>query len=596
MTRLVTTMGNQIAAASPPGSLVCAVSPPHTVQDLLAALAENRYIKRLRTTARLVCECLNVGPGELTIDALESAAPRLSGYLQERRYRAVSIRCHRCFASVLLRNAKQLGWTSSRSEMTKAWEPIVRALANTDGTLGLVRYAISKERTPSTLTDDDLTVWIQMMVSQGRSYRYAASRASIFWRTLASANLAGNLPGIRRIWKSKSLYGVPCDSFPAALRQEVDALLTWKQAEYAKGRPAKSKIRSISAARLLSLITRLYGFVVNVLPSLTAPTEAIQTTPPQTLTELVTPDLVRAFIDWLLNVRGLKGPSVACQLGYLIGPLNAHPNYTGKDFTWLSRVVREIPFEPESRRWERKLRKHLPYETVADIPRRIHETRLKAAAAGGKKLAWAVHHELLMTWLVLEPWRQRNIRECKLGLRSEGANLFKAAIQPLDKIKLPKWAEVRLRIKPREELWQYYFREHETKSGRAVHAILPYRLVLLLEEYLTHHRPCLASVNDPGTLFLNSCGRRMGMQELTYLVSDLTLCHTGTRVTPHMFRDIWAYWWLESHPEDYFTVSKKLWHRKIETTVEIYSFQFNESHADSRVEDYLDSQPEGWLI
>jgi len=175
---------------------------------------------------------------------------------------------------------------------------------------------------------------------------------------------------------------------------------------------------------------------------------------------LVTPDLVSSFIGWLTNVRRMPGLSVATELSWLTGPLTAHPCYVDKDFTWLSRLIQEIPFEPESQRRERRLRKYLPYDTVADTPCRIHETRLKAPAAGRRDVAWAVHHELLMTWLVLEPWRQRNIRECKLGLRSEGANLFKAAILPLDKVKLPKWAEAMLRVNPREELWQYYFREH----------------------------------------------------------------------------------------------------------------------------------------
>ena len=121
-----------------------------------------------------------------------------------------------------------------------------------------------------------------------------------------------------------------------------------------------------------------------------------------------------------------------------------------------------------------------------------------------------------------------------------------------------------------------------------MHAILPHRLVPLLDEYLTHHRACLVSVTDCGTLFLNAHGRRMTRDQLSDLVSILTLRHAGRRVTPHIFRDIWTYWWLGSHPEDHLTVSKKLWHRDIEITIEVYGSQFNESHADSRVEDYLD--------
>jgi integrase len=123
-----------------------------------------------------------------------------------------------------------------------------------------------------------------------------------------------------------------------------------------------------------------------------------------------------------------------------------------------------------------------------------------------------------------------------------------------------------------------------------VRSILPHRLVPLLEEYLEHHRAHLVNGNDPRRLFVNRGGNRLISDQVNLLVSNLTLRYVGRRVTPHIFRDIWAYWWLAGHPEDYLTVSKKLWHRNIQTTLRIYGCQFDEAHADSRVEDYLDSQ------
>jgi len=588
-------MNSQVAAVPPSRSPLCtaAATPPHTVREVLAAIIHHKHIKQLRKATYYICECLKVPGDELTIDALEGLAPRFTSYLRKCRCAPESI-CNYChLTTVLLRAAKQLGWISRHSEITKLWEPIIAAVAKTDGALGIVKYAISIGRTPSTLTDDDLSAWMQMRASQGRSYLNTRRVLGTFRNTLSNVKLAGHLPGVFRTWKSKSSYGVHLHNLPVALRQEVDAILRWTQADYAKARRAKHGLRSNSAKNLLAAITRLYGFAVNVLPTLTPSTAAIDPTSIQTLTELVTPELVSAFIDWSINVRKSTGPSVASLLGYLSSALKKHPNYTDKDYIWFFRVVREIPLEPGSERRERKLRQYLPYDTVADIPHKIHETRLKAALAGRTAVAWAVHHELLMTWLVLEPWWQRNIRECKLGLREEGANLFKATILSLDKIKLSKWAEDRLRVNPREELWQYYFREHETNNHREVHAVLPHRLVPLLEEYLAHHRPCLVGGDDPSTLFLNGHGRRIALDQLTVLVSKLTLRYAGKRITPHMFRDIWAYWWLGMHPEDYLTVSKKLWHRDIEITIAAYGSQFNESHADSRVENYLDSR--GWL-
>lgn len=141
----------------------------------------------------------------------------------------------------------------------------------------------------------------------------------------------------------------------------------------------------------------------------------------------------------------------------------------------------------------------------------------------------------------------------------------------------------KLRANPREQFWQYHFREEETKNGREVRSILPRRLVPLLEEYLEQARPLLLNGTDPGTLFLNEDGARFKENTMIALVSKLTLRHGGRR-------DIWAYWWLSSQPEDYLTVSKKLWHRNIQTTLRIYGCKFDESQADCRVEESLDAR------
>jgi hypothetical protein len=103
-----------------------------------------------------------------------------------------------------------------------------------------------------------------------------------------------------------------------------------------------------------------------------------------------------------------------------------------------------------------------------------------------------------------------------------------------------------------------------TKTGCAVHALVPRQLISLLEslleQYLAVYRPALCFGSDPGTLFLNEVGRAMSLANVTNLVAQLTLRHGGRRVTPHVFRDIVAYTWLKHHPKDYLTLSKHLWH------------------------------------
>jgi integrase len=560
------------------------------VQDLLAALSGDKQLPMLRTTVGHICDCLNVPFDQLTIDTLVGVIPRFTTYLEGRRHKRNAIRSYRNYANMLLRKAKELGWTPQHPEVPEAWEPVIAAVAKISGARGIVSYAINMGKTPGTLTDDDLNSWGQMMLIQKRDYQYIRALQYKFRKELFRAGLADRLPGIFENWKSATSYFVPLKSFPPQLRQEVLAVLKWKQDLYVKGRPAKARLRPISARNLESAFTRLYGFLVNILPDLPEVAIKVDTTSIQTLPELVTPDSVSTFIDWWINVRQLKGRSLVVKLGTICAALKEHPNYKDKNFAWLDELIQGIPFEPESRRRERKERKYLPYDIVADIPRRIHETQTEAATRGAKELAQAVHDELLMKWLTVLPWRQRNIRECRIGLKSKGANLFKAEIEQWDNIKKPKWVEEKSETNPREQFWQYHFREDETKNGHEVRSILPRRLVPLLEEYLEHHRPHLVNANDPGTLFVNKKGNPLTDGRLDALVSNLTLRHAGKRVTPHIFRDIWAFWWLASHPEDYLTVSKKLWHRNIQTTLRIYGCKFDEAQADCRVEDYLDAQ------
>jgi integrase len=375
-------------------------------------------------------------------------------------------------------------------------------------------------------------------------------------------------------------------------------LLKWKQAPYVRivapicrGKTRRKKpLRAGSARNLESAITRLCGFLVNVRPRLEESVPAIELNAIRTLSELVTIDTIGAFTDWWLNDRKGKGHSLVSMWRYLCAALKEHPKYNGIDFTWFDDLIMGIPYEPESSRRERKVRKYLPYETVSDIPRRIREARKNTANLGPVKLARMVQDELLMEWLVALPWRQKNIRECRIGLKSEGANLFKSEIEQWETVAKPQWVQEKLRANPREQFWQYHFREDETKNGLEVRSILPRRLVPLLEEYLEHHRHLLIRRADPGTLFINQKGARLDQTRMGSWVSRLTLRYAGRRVTPHIFRDIWAYWWLSAHPKDYLTVSKKLWHRSIEITIRIYGCKFDESEADCQVENWLDSR------
>jgi integrase len=122
--------------------------------------------------------------------------------------------------------------------------------------------------------------------------------------------------------------------------------------------------------------------------------------------------------------------------------------------------------------------------------------------------------------------------------------------------------------RPGSAVWQIYFPPEKTKTGKEVQGFLPSELALLLEEYLSGHRSMLIpdGETDPGTLFLSLEGKPMNACQIRALVEQLASQYAGVPVNPHIFRDIVAYEWLRTHPEDYLTLSKLLWHTSPKAT------------------------------
>jgi integrase len=257
-----------------------------------------------------------------------------------------------------------------------------------------------------------------------------------------------------------------------------------------------------------------------------------------------------------------------------------------------------IPEEEEAGPRDRKSAKYLRYDELAEIPGKMAAFR-KKLKSGTKRYALLVRNELIIRFLLIMCWRQRNIRECRLGPLDKH-NIFKQEIDPLQVMKLPEWAAEELADNPHAEFWQVYFREHETKIGRAVRGVLDRNLVKLLEEYIEHHRPLLLDGADSANLFVNCGGNEIGKGQFSVLVGSITRAYAGRMVTPHIFRDSFAHRYLEENPEDCLSLSKILWHRVLQTTIMRYGRYFDESHGMYKASLWLERrgtgrkpQPEG---
>jgi hypothetical protein len=420
-----------------------------------------------------------------------------------------------------------------------------------------------------------VTRWVQEVTQQQLSYGSALEQRTSFWRIIRDLNYRNELPtSILR----ENDYGIPIDEFPDSLRREVLDLLKWKQATYAMDRPKDARHRPTTAKRLKWMICALYGYAVNVR----------RKTQITCLSYLTQKHFVGGFIEWCINEREVKGQTLQRNLRLLAAVFHQHPAYSSEDKSWFKPLLDGMPIEPESIAKKRKAEKYLDYATLEGIPEEIRAGRTVAAKKGRKQFAVNVRNELLIKWLTILPWRQRNIRECRVGGCSP--NLFKGPVSGLTDMEIPKWAVDEQRQNPKTKVWQFHFTEDETKTGREVHALLPRQLIPLLEEYIYEFRADLITVVDPRMLFLNEIGRPMALGTVTDLVSQLTLRHGDRRVTPPLFRDIVAYTWLKHHPKDYLTLSKHLWHASLNEVIKTYGSRFNESSGVCMMEAWLEER------
>lgn len=544
-----------------------------SVRDLLEALKEQPPAEypMLRSTAAKLSEFYARTADEISLGVLLEDLESFRDYLRQQRYARNSVRSYCNYVNILVSKAKDLGWVASAPSTPAPWLPLL-AKATAEGCARALRHFAKQGLTPATVQESDLYEWVAVEVKRGASYAKTRNRAAFMRRILVEAGFTSNL-AVNLV--RKATYGIPFDKFPESLRAEVQEVLRWKQDRFVPSRPKGAQIRGVTARGLRSTICRLYGFVVNV--------EGIHTV--KTLCDLVTEQNVGRFIAWSLNERKVKSLGLSVQLGGVCAALNHNPKFAHITSAWMPDLLKSIPEDSGAEALRRKEEKYLPYSILSAIPERIRKERGRIPKDHHKAIALSVRDELLIQWFLVLPWRQRNVRECRIGGRNP--NLFRAVIPKMTSLAKPDWLQTAEAQQGPVEVWQFRFSPPETKTGQDVHCVLPQRLVPLLQEYLAVHRPRLLVDTDPGTLFTNEHGQELTKSMIRNIVSRLTLTYGGRIVTPHLFRDIFAYMWLELAPEDYLTLSKLLWHRNIQTTIGIYGRRFNESTALCRMERLL---------
>jgi site-specific recombinase XerD len=162
-----------------------------------------------------------------------------------------------------------------------------------------------------------------------------------------------------------------------------------------------------------------------------------------------------------------------------------------------------------------------------------------------------------------------------------GVNLFYLPLEE-DLTEIPLWVTQALndKVNPQTKFWQIRFTKNETKMKHGVVAVLPKALVHILEEYLAvRHLLVQAnkSGNAPDTVFLNEKGKTISSNAMTDLIQTLTFRYLipAKAVNPHRFRDLFANAYLKDNPKDFLTLSKILWHKSVQVTIDTYGAEFD---------------------
>ncbi|HWR13531.1 MAG TPA: site-specific integrase [Terriglobales bacterium] len=546
-----------------------------TLADLLEHLNSQptSQTPMLRSTAAKIAAFLAKPADDISLDLIHMNREGFRPFLESRKHKEGAVRSYVNYMRILMEAAQALGWVPC-AHLSSEWQTIL-SRAKTNECLSVAKWLAQTKSSPQEVTQDDFDRWVLQRTMEGRRYSHLEWTVNSCWRTLIACGYTKNAPlGFFR----KKKYGVPLSEFPQQLKDEVTEVIRWKTAEFEPERPKRAQIRAVSATSVRQTLSALYGFATKV-----ADIGEIRS-----LEQLIRKSTVAGFISWCINEQKIQGRPLVSELSSVLAAVSKHPAHRAIEVSWFRPLLEAVPIETYEDVKARKARKYLDYAVLESIPAKIRADRYDAAKHGEEHVARLVMGELMVAWLLVFPWRQRNIRECRVA--GPNPNLFKAKVPAFSYIDKPEWACLAEAANANAEFWQVKFSQKETKTRVPIHCLVPRHLVGLLEEYLSRYRPILLNGRKCDTLFVPRESDVAGKAFVSNLISELTLRYGGRRVTPHLFRDIVAFAWLKEHAKDYLTLSKMLWHNDVSTTIKYYGSRFNESSASVAMEAWHDQR------
>src|SRR5215469_3439829 len=118
------------------------ISQLTTLQDLHVAIASHETDKQLRgmldSTMAHIALCLGHPPHEINIQRLLDVRTELQAHLKKSSPKRNTVRSYTNFLNILVKKARQLGWSECSSEVVTIWEPIRKAVARVHGSAGVI--------------------------------------------------------------------------------------------------------------------------------------------------------------------------------------------------------------------------------------------------------------------------------------------------------------------------------------------------------------------------------------------------------------------------------------------------------------------------
>lgn len=413
------------------------------------------------------------------------------------------------------------------------WAPVREAMAGSARLNTIIDDAIARGRRTSEYTRADLDLWANELAKKigPGSWHGEASRG--FRLVICQPNLKNMFPKFRH------------NSEQLAKNRECSCLT--EELERDLWRFTKLRRRELLFSRIDPLRDTEIDRMQHLHQLCQYAAEQLHIWPLVMLDQVLTEPVVSSWVKWLHEEKHYKRTSLEKLLSSICTMLIKHPDYWNQDLDPIRRAARKVKDEPGSVKSARKSARMVNYKELLVAIRRMKEARLAAEGNGSEKqVAWLVHDQLLLMFLVLGLWPRQCVRGCRIS--GDNPNLFKGPLRPEDvPADLQPWASELLKENRELHLWQYRFTSKELPRRGAIHGVVHNFLLPLLEVYLDHYRDKLLKEgkSDPGTLFFNRFGNPLTENALVNLFGDLTRKYgdSGKRVLPFYVPRIFGNYW-----------------------------------------------------